>query len=239
MMIVTGFKWLAIAIYTIILGIPAILFSFIFPGSDIVPWFGKAWTWLIIKTSGAKVTVEGLDRIDREKTYIYISNHLSNFDVFLLVNLLPAKMRILAKRSLFYVPIFGWSIYLAGYISVQREDQPGLLKSFVKVAEKIKKGRPVLFFAEGSRSSDGTLQPFKKGAFLIALKAGVPIVPISLAGSNEIMPPYSSRIQSGQVKVLIGNPIPVRNYKVGQVSELMNDTRREIAKNLELLSKNS
>jgi 1-acyl-sn-glycerol-3-phosphate acyltransferase len=237
-MILIWLKWIAIAIYTTVFGIPAIFLSFFFPGSDIVPWFGKAWTWFIIKTVGAKVTVDGLDRINQKRTYIYISNHLSNFDVFLLVNLLPAKMRILAKRSLFYVPIFGWSIYLADYISVKREDQSGLLKSFAKVAEKIKKGRPVLFFAEGSRSEDGTLQPFKKGAFLIALKAGVPIVPIAISGSNKIMPPYTSKIHPGNVRVLIGKPIGIENYRIGQVSELMNDTREAIAKNLELLKEN-
>lgn len=237
-MILIWLKWMAIAIYTIFFGTPAIFLSFFFPGSDIVPWLGKAWTWLIIKTVGVKVTVKGRNNIDKKKTYIYISNHLSNFDVFLLVNLLPAKMRILAKRSLFYIPIFGWSIFLAGYISVEKEDQPGLLKSFTKVAEKIKKGKPVLFFAEGSRSTDGTLQPFKKGAFLIALKAGVPIVPIAISGTNRIMPPYTSKIHSGNVKVLIGKPIPIENYRIGQVSELMNDTRREIAKNLELLKEN-
>lgn len=234
-MIFIAFKWIAIAFYTLILGTPAVFLSFFFPGSDIVPWFGKLWTWLILKTAGARVSIEGMDHIDQGKTYIYISNHLSNIDVFVLVNKLPAKTRILAKRSLFYIPIFGWSLFLAGYISVKRENQPGLLKSFAKVAEKIRKGRSVLFFAEGQRSPDGKIQPFKKGAFLIALKAGVPIVPISISGSEKIMPPNTPIIKPGKVNVLIGRPIEVRDYSIRQIEELMNKTHQEISRNLELI----
>ncbi len=237
-MILIWFKWAALAMYTIILGVPAIFLSFFFPGSDIVPWFGKLWTWLIIKTAGAKVSIEGMDRIDKKKTYIYICNHQSHFDVYVLVNLLPARTRILAKKSLFYIPIFGWSIFLAGYISVKRDDQPGILKSFANVAEKIKRGRSVLFFAEGKRSLDGKLQPFKKGAFLIALKAGVPIIPISISGSEKIMPPKTFRINPGQVKVVIGNAIPVQNYRIRHISDLMNDAYQIISNNLELNKEN-
>ncbi|MEW5806996.1 MAG: lysophospholipid acyltransferase family protein [Acidobacteriota bacterium] len=231
-MILSMIKWVAIAFYTIVLGLSAILLSFLLPGSDIVPLSGKLWSYLIIKTAGARLFISGMENIDREIPCVYISNHLSNFDVFALINILPARTRIIAKRSLFFVPIFGWSIYLAGYISVKRDDREGAMKSFEQAAEKIRKGRPILFFAEGARSPDGKLHPFKKGAFLIALKAGVPIIPISISGSHRVMPLKSFRICPGDVSIVIGKPIFTERYTVSSINILMEDARSSIAQNL-------
>lgn len=231
-MFISSIKWVLIAFYTLALGLPATILSFFFPGSDIVPRLGKVWSFLIIKTAGAKVTVSGRENIDRSGPCIFIANHLSNFDVFALLNILPVKMRILAKRSLFFVPVFGWAIHAAGYISVRRSDREDATKSFEEVAGKIRRGRPVLFFAEGARSLDGKLQPFKKGAFLIALKAGVPIIPISITGSDAVMPPHSARISPGRVSIVIGKPIPTESHTISTLKDLMETVRSAIARNL-------
>ncbi len=231
-MFLSAFKWFFIGIYTCILGPPAIILSFFFPGSDIVPLFGKLWTFLILKTAGVRVIVSGKENIMKRNVCIYLSNHQSYFDVFALVNILPARVRIIAKRYLFFIPVFGWSIYVAGYISLNTKKRDDLMKSFEEAGKKIKKGRPVLFFAEGIRSSDGTLQDFKKGAFLIALKAGIPIVPITISGAHEILPPGIMRIRPGTMKIVFDEPILTENLSVSHLNELMLSIRTTMSNNL-------
>ncbi len=231
-MVLSSVKWFLIAIYTCMLGLPAIMLSFVFPGSDIVPLFGKLWTFLILKTAGVKVIVSGKENIRKKNVCIYLSNHQSYFDVFALVNILPARVRIIAKKYLYAIPVFGWSIRVAGYISLDTNRRDDLMKSFEEAGKKIKKGRPVLFFAEGVRSSDGTLQEFKKGAFLIALKAGIPIVPITISGAHEIMPPGTMRIKPGTMKIIFDEPILTEDLAVSQLNELMTKVRTGMMNNL-------
>ena len=221
--------------YTFLFGIPAVLLSFFFPNSNIVPWFGKFWTFSFLRTAGVRLCVSGRENFNKKNVCIYIANHQSYFDVFALVNVLPLRTRVIAKRSLFWVPVFGWSIYLAGYIPVYRKTREGLIKGFEDVAKKIRKGVPVLFFAEGARSPDGRLQDLKKGAFLIALKAGVPIIPVTVSGGHKILPPGTSKIRSGRLHVVIGRPIPTEGLSISNLDGLIASVRNVITGNLQSL----
>ncbi|MEK6598914.1 MAG: lysophospholipid acyltransferase family protein, partial [Deltaproteobacteria bacterium] len=122
---------------------------------------------------------------------------------------IPIQFRWVAKKSLFKIPIIGWSMSLAGYVSIDREKAGSAYKSIERAAEKVKKGASVLIFPEGTRSAAGNLLPFKRGGFLLAIKSGVPIVPVSIRGTENLMKKESILIRPGAVKVVIGKPIPV------------------------------
>src|SRR5262245_8620327 len=158
--------------YTIITGVPALMLSLFAPGSDVVLWFGRYWGRWILATAGVRLVCSGLENIDRSRTYIYLSNHQSNLDILAIVLTLPTSFRIVAKKYLFYIPIFGQCIWLMGMIPIDRAHHGRALQSLQRAAERIRQGTSVLFFPEGTRSRDGRLLPFKKGAFVIAVESG-------------------------------------------------------------------
>ena len=132
--------------------------------------------------------MEGLEHLQEEGPYIFMSNHQGSYDIFALLGYLPFQFKWLAKKELFSIPILGWAMTAAGYISIDREGTRETVEAMNKAAQKIREGMSVVIFPEGSRSPDGSIQPFKKGGFTLAVKSKVPIVPIAIAGSREIMP---------------------------------------------------
>ena len=136
----------------------------------------RTWSRSILAVSGIRVAVSGLERIDPARPYIFMSNHQSNFDIPVLLAHLPLQFRWLAKAELFKIPVFGRAMRGAGYISIDRADREAAFKSLGEAAETIRKGVAIMIFPEGTRSLDGTLKPFKKGGFVLAVDAGVPIL---------------------------------------------------------------
>jgi 1-acyl-sn-glycerol-3-phosphate acyltransferase len=183
-----------------------------------------------------KVQVEGLENIRGKGPFIFMSNHQGSYDIFVLLGHLPFQFKWLVKKELFSIPFFGWAMSAAGYISLNRQGTRETVEAMNEAAQKIREGMSVVIFPEGSRSPDGSIQPFKKGGFSLAMKAKVPIVPISLAGSREIMPKDRLTTSSGEIRIRIGDPIETEPYSLKDRTALMEKVSETISKNLELIT---
>ena len=149
---------------------------------------------------------------------------------------LPFQFKWLAKKELFSIPFFGWAMAAAGYISIDREGTRETVEAMNEAAQKIREGMSLVIFPEGSRSPDGSIQPFKKGGFTLAIKSKVPIVPISITGSREIMPKDKLTSTSGEIRIRIGHPIETQNYSLKDRKLLMEKVSKTISRNFELIS---
>ncbi len=185
-----------------------VLVSLIFDRSgNSVHSIGRIWSRYLLRLSGVRVRIDGLEKIP-EGPAVFASNHQGAFDILVLQGCLPVQFRWVAKESLFKIPVVGWSMYLAGYIGINRSRAAMAYKSIERAAGKIKaEGNPVIIFPEGTRSASGEIMPFKRGGFLLALKSGVPIVPISISGTKDIMKKGRLSIRPGDVTLVIGDAI--------------------------------
>jgi 1-acyl-sn-glycerol-3-phosphate acyltransferase len=157
-----------------------------------------------------------------------MSNHQSNFDIPVFFSALPVQFRWLAKAELFKIPIFGRGMRGAGYISIDRSDRKSAVKSLARAAESIRNGKSVLIFPEGTRTSDGNLLPFKSGGFILAIDAGVPIVPMAVHGTFEVMPKHRNIIRRDRVRIVLRPPIDATAYTRHAKNELMEHVRSAI-----------
>jgi 1-acyl-sn-glycerol-3-phosphate acyltransferase len=211
-MIKTVFVIVWVVLDTFVFGIVAIATAFIVRKEDPVHKVAALWAKLILFASRTRVTVNGLCNIDSSKSYIYMCNHQSNFDIPVLLAHLPVQFRWLAKAELFKIPIFSRGMRSAGYISIDRFNRASAFESISEAARRIKAGVSVMIFPEGTRSRDGKIRPFKKGGFVLAVDAGVPIIPIVLHGTYSLMPKGKLRIYSGHVYMDIQKPIDTSGY---------------------------
>lgn len=192
-------------------------------------YWGRALCWL----AGVRVRVEGMENIDPARTYIFAGNHSSQYDIFAFQGYFPHDFRWIAKKELFRIPVFGQAMHRVGYIPIDRSHGRQALKSLDEAAGRIAAGSSVLIFPEGTRSVDGQLQDFKTGAVLLAIKAGVPIVPIGLNGSYEVLPKGRLLPRSGEILIRIGVPIVTTHYKAGDKQVLASELHAAVAHLLE------
>lgn len=175
-----------------------------------------------------RVQVEGLDRLDPKQTYIFTPNHQSLIEVPLWVAYLGRNIAYLGKKEVFKYPIFGYGIRLVGVVPVDRSNSPAAVESAKLATENIRRGKSYVVYPEGTRSSDGGLLPFKKGAFMMAIDAAVPVVPITISGATRIMPKAQIKIFPSTVRVTIHEPISTDGYSKANIAELMHKTREKI-----------
>jgi 1-acyl-sn-glycerol-3-phosphate acyltransferase len=187
------------------------------------------WCRLIAWTIGARISVDGTQNLDPKRNYVYMANHSSLIDIPAMFAYLPYQFRIMAKRELFLVPFMGWHLWTAGNFPVDRGDPRKTARSLHKVIDGVRAGKSLAVFPEGTRSADGRLQEFKPGAFKIAMRAGVPIVPVSIRGTHALLPKHSLVPRPGRVEVIIGEPIDTASFGKDQVRELMDATHAAIA----------
>ena len=198
-----------------LIGLPVTIFLFIIVilslifdrSGNAIHSIGRLWSRILLFLSGVTVEVEGIEHLLKDKPQILASNHQGAFDILALQAFIPIQFRWVAKRNLFKIPIFGWSMSLAGYIGIERARAGSAYKSIEEAAEKVKNGTSVLIFPEGTRSASGELLPFKRGGFLLAVKSGVPVIPISIQGTKDVMKRGSILIKPGLIKIVIGKPI--------------------------------
>ena len=214
-----------IIITTIILGSLAIAASFFSKNGNGIHRIGQFWGRSILWVSGIRTMSTGFDQHLRDRSYIYMSNHQSNFDIPVLFSALPVQFRWLAKAELFRIPIFGPSMRGAGYISIDRSNRKSAFNSLTRAAEAIRNGTSVMIFPEGTRSTDGKLLPYKKGGFVMAVDAGVPIVPVVITGTHSIMPKGHLLIRRRWVRVHIGSPIETSAFSRKTKDDLMDKVR--------------
>ena len=194
-------------------------------------FFAYHWSNTVLKVSGIKVKVVGLENIDRSKPYVYVSNHASMFDITAVVVGVNRYIRFLVKKEIARIPIFGWATARA-HIMVDRERGRDAVRSLERAARRISHGESAILFAEGHRTMDGNLQPFKRGAFVLAMEAGVPIVPLTILGSFAIMKKGSIGLRKGEITIMVDPPIDVKEYKDKNGSiALMNTVHEIIEKN--------
>lgn len=174
--------------------------------------------------------VRGLENINPHRAQILVANHQSYFDIFTLSGYVPVQIRWMAKASLFSVPIVGWSMWAAGYISVDRENKKKAYKSFMTTIEKIKSGCSVVLFPEGTRSYDGKIGPFKKGGHLLAIRSGAPMVPVTIIGSSTIMKKGSYKVSPGPVRIIILPPVKIDDVASKNEDTIMSEIRTKICR---------
>lgn len=175
--------------------------------------FPISWGRAICRIADVNVSITGTENLIPDQTYIFVGNHVSQFDIFSFQGYFPHGFRWIAKKELFRIPFFGKAMLRSGIISIDRSQGREALKSLNRAAERIAQGTSVLIFPEGTRSADGKLKPFKTGAITLAIKAGVPVVPIGFNGTYEILPKGKLLARSGKVTIRIGKPIPTNDYK--------------------------
>jgi 1-acyl-sn-glycerol-3-phosphate acyltransferase len=210
----------------------ALLAALVFRNEDRVHRVARLWAKILLTISSTKVEVLGAENILPDQPQVFMSNHLSNFDILVSLAHIPSQFRWIAKKELFRIPVFGPAMRRAGYIEIDRQNHAQALKSLELAAEKIRQGRSVMTFPEGTRSQDGHLKPFKAGTFFLAIQSGAPIIPVTIIGTAAIMPRRSLKVKPGKITMIIDPPIPVRDFSIDDKEELIAKVRNIIAANL-------
>jgi 1-acyl-sn-glycerol-3-phosphate acyltransferase len=235
-MVRTIFVWSCIVIATLVLGFFAfITYPFNRKGKG-GHYYARLWGKVALFANRVKVKIEGIEHLNGKGPYIFMSNHQGYYDVFALLGYLPYQFKWLVKKELFSIPFFGWTMAAAGYISLDREGTRQTVKAMNKAAQKIRDGMSVVIFPEGSRSPDGSIQPFKKGGFTLAIKSKVPIVPIAISGSRDIMPKDKLTAASGEIRMFVDYPIEIQHCSLKDREPLMKKVRENISKNFKMIS---
>jgi 1-acyl-sn-glycerol-3-phosphate acyltransferase len=196
----------AISVYTIVLGAASILSSIFDGRGHFAHSCARAWSRLILRTTGVRVDVQGLDRITPGTTYVFVSNHQSIYDTPVVFASLPYQLRIIAKESLARFPVLGWHLKRGGHLFVDRRhpDRAGILRRWRSL---VSEGLSLIIYAEGTRSPDGRVARFKAGSFLLAIEAGLPIVPLAVIGTRRVMPKGRLRTEPADVRLIVHDPI--------------------------------
>ncbi|HEX5226518.1 MAG TPA: lysophospholipid acyltransferase family protein [Bryobacteraceae bacterium] len=193
----------------------------------------QAWSRYLLWVSGVKVTVEGIEKISPTGSYVFVANHLSYMDTPVILANMP-EFRFLAKKGLFQIPFLGTHLKTAGHIPVPRGDARAAVKTMNLAAQIIRERKiSILIFPEGGRSHDGELAAFQEGAALIAIRAGVPLVPMALKGTREILPFGSGHLRSGRVTLRIGDPIPTGELPMSARGAITEQLHESIARMLD------
>jgi 1-acyl-sn-glycerol-3-phosphate acyltransferase len=209
----------AISLYTIVLGTISVVSTLFERSGDFGHACARAWSRLILRTTRVTVRVDGLERLDPKRSYVFAANHQSLYDIPIVFASLPFQLRIIAKESLGRIPFMGWHLQRTGHVLVDRS-KPGA-GTVKKMAKLVADGHSLIVFPEGTRSIDGAVAPFKGGSFVIALGAGLPIVPISIVGSRHVMLKGELMVRPAAVTLVVHDPIET----VGSGR----DTARELA----------
>lgn len=217
--------------WTLLILVTGIPLSFIHPG--LLNAYARLWARVSLALAGIRVTLEGTQHLRPGAPAVYMPNHQSNLDILALQACLPGQFRWLAKKELFRIPLFGYAMRRADAIAIDRGDRERAIASMHQAARRIASGTPVMIFPEGTRSPDGRLLPFKKGGFVTAIEAQVPVVPMVIAGSHAALPKHSLRLRPGTVRVTILEPLATAGLTFNDRDRLMNQVRQAIADTLE------
>ena len=196
----------AISVYTVVLGTLSILSTFVDRKGHAAHWCARAWSWLILATTGVDVAVRGLERVRPGETYVFISNHQSIYDIPVIFASLPFQLRIIAKESLGRFPFLGWHLIRAGHLLVDRRkpDRSGILSRWRGL---VSDHLSLIIFPEGTRSADGRVGRFKAGSFLLAVEAGLTIVPVTVCGTIHVMKKGRLMTCPGRVTLQVHEPV--------------------------------
>ena len=226
------YKWL---IFVPILGLSAaffsilaVLLSYLFNSRVGAMVGGISWSRLCSALTPMFVKVKGIENIDRKQSYVVVSNHQSHFDIYVVYGWLFMDLKWVMKQELRKVPFIGWACEVLEFIYVDRSDKQKAIESLENAKDKIVNGTSVMFFPEGTRSKDGQIGRFKKGAFMMAIDLQLPILPITIKGTRKILPSGSFNLLPGKAEMVIHQPVSVSGYTEKNVQELITSTRKLI-----------
>ena len=214
--------------FTMALGLPSIAVGLVDPGGRFARRAAGAWGRILLVTWGVRVVVAGRENVPPGPA-VYAANHGSVLDIPILFGYLPVDFRIIHKRSLYYIPVVGAYLYLGRHIGIDRGRAFEARRSLARAAERIRRGTSVAVFPEGTRSGDATVRTFKRGSILLALSAGVPVVPVSLAGVKRIAPRGLLRMKPGTVRLTIHPPVSTAGRDARDAAALADHVRRVVA----------
>ena len=222
-----------IVLATIVMGTISLIASFFDSTGNSLHRLARIWGKFLLAVSFIRVRAEGLEKLDPDANYVFVSNHGSFLDIPAILANLPHQFRFFAKKSLYKIPFMGTHLQNAGHIPVDRSSPRASLKSMSEGAKIVAERRiSVLLFPEGGRTAKG-LRPFKEGAVYIAIKAGVPVVPMAIVGMRDLLPMGSGHIRSGRVVLRIGDPIPTTGLKLSDRDALNQRLYAEVARMLD------
>ena len=217
----------AVALYTIVLGTVSLLSTLFDRTGNVAHACARAWARWILGTTGVRVRVRGLERLEPGRSYVFAANHQSIYDIPIIFASIPFQLRIVAKDSLGRIPFMGWHLHRAGHLLVDRRN-PG-----ADIVEKMRRlvgeSSSLIVFPEGTRSVDGTLGRFKKGSFLVAIDAGLPVVPVSVSGSRHVMKKGQLMVCPGDVELTIHEPLPTAGISRETVIDFAARVRQAVA----------
>jgi 1-acyl-sn-glycerol-3-phosphate acyltransferase len=194
-------------VYTLVMGILALPGGLFDRSGRRLHWFSRAWSWLIMKTILSPVKVTGLDKIDTSKPHVYAVNHASALDIPVLYVYLPFQFRIVFKKELLSYPIVGWQLKRSGQVCIDQQKPTNSIAAIRSAVKSLKAGMPLVIYPEGGRTPDGEIKPFLPGAFFLAIKAQVDIVPVALVGTYELLPMNTYHIKCRPLEMRVGEPI--------------------------------
>jgi 1-acyl-sn-glycerol-3-phosphate acyltransferase len=231
--------WIVITVSTVVFGLPAIVAAFVPPRGDWFLWFARGWARTILFFARIPVKVLHPERLADGRGFVVVVNHESFSDILVLLARLPLSVRFLTKKSVFRVPVLGWSIRAAGFVPVDRGNRARSLATVQAALELLKSGRCLVIFPEETRARTDELLPFKSGAALLAVRSGFPLLPVGIAGTRRALPRGTLAISPGPVAMAIGQPIAVAGRSArdrDQVTRLAREAierlREEAAANL-------
>jgi 1-acyl-sn-glycerol-3-phosphate acyltransferase len=222
-----------IAVATIVGSVIALVGRLFDSSGDFVIQLARWWSKGITRLSGVRITVVSQAELARDQPYVFMSNHLSTLDIWAAYVAIPLPVRMIAKKQLGRIPLFGWAMAAGRFIFIDRQNAVAARRSIERAKERIHDGTSVLIFPEGTRSRDGKLGPFKKGGFHLAMDAGVPIVPVAMQGTRELMPRGSLLLRPGRMRVTVGAPIPTAGLSIEDRNALVERVHATIAAMLE------
>jgi 1-acyl-sn-glycerol-3-phosphate acyltransferase len=194
-------------LYTLVLGLLALPGGLFDRSGRRLHWFSRAWSWLIMKTILSPVKVTGLDEVDTSKPHVYAVNHASAMDIPVLYVYLPFQFRIVFKKELLAYPVVGWQLKRSGQVCIDQQKPTNSIAAIRSAVKSLKAGMPLVIYPEGGRTPDGEIKPFLPGAFFLAIKAQVDIVPVALVGTYELLPMDTYHIKCRPLEMRVGKPI--------------------------------
>jgi 1-acyl-sn-glycerol-3-phosphate acyltransferase len=228
--------WTGCSLSTVFWGSVSILGSLFSSSGRFQHYCMRRWSKDNLWLSRVCVEIEGLENIDSKRPVIFVANHSGLHDILSLAACLPIQFRWMAKKSLFRVPFMGWHMRRSGYIAIDRENPRDAAKSIIEAANEIRNGISAIAFPEGTRSRTGILGKFHSGAFALALRAGVPLIPITLEGSHRVIVPKTLRVNPGVIiRIKVGAPIDLSSYARGAKHQLMEDVFQIMSRDVEEL----
>ena len=220
---------LFIGFLTLVFGLPGILLALLLPGrtlkGKVFLWVSKLYSRIALFVLGVTVTCRGLENIDARKAYVFMSNHVSHADSPALASVIPHPLHWVFKKELSTIPVFGWVLLACGQVMVDRSAPDKSKAAMEEALSGLSGNNSVMIYPEGTRSRDGNLQPFKKGGFWMALQVGLPIVPVRVSGSRNIVAADTLRVRPGIITVEVFPPIETRGKTPSDIPDLMNRVR--------------